>query len=84
MGFTPEQQHPIIEQESAWTDSSFGGIDLSAYPALSAIPLRFLLRSRKDGLHADASASGILRALLCGAAADDRATAASLGGLSAK
>src|SRR5215831_3145779 len=38
MGLTPEQQHRIIEQESAWIDSSLGGIDLSAYPALNPLP----------------------------------------------
>ena len=38
MGLTPQQQQRIIEQESAWIDSSFGGIDLSAYPALNPLP----------------------------------------------
>lgn len=38
MGITPQQQQRIIEQESAWIDSSFGGIDLSGYPALNPLP----------------------------------------------
>jgi hypothetical protein len=32
------QDQRIIEQESVWIDSSFGGLDLSAYPALNPLP----------------------------------------------
>ena len=38
MGLTPHQQKRIIEQESAWIDSAFGGLDLSAYPVLNPVP----------------------------------------------
>jgi hypothetical protein len=38
MTLTPQQQHDIIEQESAWIDNAFGQVDLSAFPALNPLP----------------------------------------------
>jgi hypothetical protein len=38
MSMTPEQQKAIVEQESAWIDSSFASLDLSQFPALAPVP----------------------------------------------
>ncbi len=38
MNLTPIDQARIIEQESAWIDSSFGGVDLSGFPSLNELP----------------------------------------------
>jgi hypothetical protein len=38
MSMTPEQQKAIVEQESAWIDSSFSSLDLSQFPALAPVP----------------------------------------------
>jgi hypothetical protein len=38
MSLTPADQKRIIEKESAWTDPAFGGIDLTAFPALNELP----------------------------------------------
>ena len=46
MALSEQDQRRIIQQESTWTDSAFGGIDLSAYPALNELPPE---RSRDDG-----------------------------------
>ena len=45
MPLTPADQRRIVEQESAWTDSAFGQLDLSAFPALNEQPPE---RSRDD------------------------------------
>jgi len=46
LSLTPQDQHRIIEQESAWLDSSFSNLDLSAYPALNELPPA---QSKDDG-----------------------------------
>jgi hypothetical protein len=38
MALTEQDRQRIIEQESAWTDAAFGGIDLSGFPNLQAPP----------------------------------------------
>ena len=38
MSLSPQDQHRIVEQESAWTDNAFGQPDLSAFPALNELP----------------------------------------------
>lgn len=37
MTLSPQDQQRIIAQESAWLDDTFGGIDLSAFPALNEV-----------------------------------------------
>jgi hypothetical protein len=46
MALSEQDQRKIIEQESAWTDSAFGGIDLSQFPNLQPPPPA---QSRDDG-----------------------------------
>ena len=38
MTLSAEDQKRIAEQESAWLDDTFGGLDLSAFPALTELP----------------------------------------------
>jgi hypothetical protein len=46
MAPSEQDQRKIIEQESAWTDSAFGGIDLSQFPNLQPPPPT---QSKDDG-----------------------------------
>jgi hypothetical protein len=45
MALSEQDQRRIIEQEGSWTDSAFGGIDLSQFPNLQPPPAT----SRDDG-----------------------------------
>lgn len=62
MALTEQDRQRIIEQESAWTDAAFGGIDLSGFPNLQAPPPpephddRFARDWRDTGLSRDATA----------------------------
>jgi hypothetical protein len=38
MSLTAADQKRIVEQETAWVDSAFAGLDLSAFPALNELP----------------------------------------------